>query len=309
MNRILRLATMTVAVLLLWPPRLHSQCGSFRRATTTPTSAADASPYLVTPSALAILLESDHPVVLHAAADRAGYDKGHVPGARFVPASAFAPARNGLAVELPPVDQLVTVLEGMGVGDSTRIVITGDLLWATRLFFTLDYLGLAERASLLDGGLEVWREAGQRVVSAEPPPAVKTTLTVRPRPDVVVDAAWVETHRAGAGVSIVDARSPEEFRGEKGGDGVPRPGHIPGARHVDWTTALLPDGRLAPPVRLTALLGSAGVGATDTVAAYCRVGHRASMLYFVARVLGLPARLYDGSFEEWSRAAGRPVEP
>lgn len=41
---------------------------------------------------------------------------------------------------------------------------------------------------------------------------------------------------------------------------------------------------------------------TDTVVAYCAVGYRASGTYFVARLLGLPAKLYDGSYDAWSRA-------
>jgi len=40
---------------------------------------------------------------------------------------------------------------------------------------------------------------------------------------------------------------------------------------------------------------------------YCHIGQQASLGYFVARYLGLTARLYDGSFEEWSRHTELPV--
>jgi len=40
--------------------------------------------------------------------------------------------------------------------------------------------------------------------------------------------------------------------------------------------------------------------------AVCRVGTRASVLYFVGRYLGLPTRLYDGSMNDWSRR-GLPI--
>jgi len=39
----------------------------------------------------------------------------------------------------------------------------------------------------------------------------------------------------------------------------------------------------------------------DTVVAYCWVGYRASVTYMIARALGYPTKLYDGSYEDWSR--------
>ena len=41
--------------------------------------------------------------------------------------------------------------------------------------------------------------------------------------------------------------------------------------------------------------------AKDTVVTYCFVGYRASMTYLVARYLGYEAKLYDGSYEDWSK--------
>jgi thiosulfate/3-mercaptopyruvate sulfurtransferase len=46
-------------------------------------------------------------------------------------------------------------------------------------------------------------------------------------------------------------------------------------------------------------LYAARVNAGDTVATYCWVGYRASMTYFIARYLGYPVKLYDGSYQDW----------
>jgi thiosulfate/3-mercaptopyruvate sulfurtransferase len=48
--------------------------------------------------------------------------------------------------------------------------------------------------------------------------------------------------------------------------------------------------------------------AGDTFVTYCWVGYRASATYFVARSLGLNARFYDGSYQDWQRRA-LPTKP
>jgi thiosulfate/3-mercaptopyruvate sulfurtransferase len=39
----------------------------------------------------------------------------------------------------------------------------------------------------------------------------------------------------------------------------------------------------------------------DTTIAYCYIGYRASGSYFISRLLGYPAKLFDGSYEEWAK--------
>src|SRR5262249_30524928 len=95
--------------------------------------------------------------------------------------------------------------------------------------------------------------------------------------------------------------------GSKLEDAVTRAGHIPGARNLDWTTTVT-EGRLRDPAALRQLLNAAGARPGKQVVTYCRVGTRASELYFVARLLGVPVRLYDGSMNEWTQQPDRPVE-
>ena len=84
-------------------------------------------------------------VILHPDRTRAGFDSGHIPGARFVPIAQYMARQGDLLTELPPVAQLDSLFESLGVGDRGRIVIYGEILPATRLFFTLAYLGLGDR--------------------------------------------------------------------------------------------------------------------------------------------------------------------
>ena len=78
-------------------------------------------------------------------------------------------------------------------------------------------------------------------------------------------------------------------------------GHIDGARQLPWGSLVGPDGRFLPVDQLRAKLAAAGAAPGKPVVSYCMVGMRASVVYFVARHLGLDARLYDGSIVDWSR--------
>jgi len=261
---------------------------------------------LVSPAWLSAHLGQPGLVVIHADRARAPYDSGHIAGSRFLPLGAITVEQNGVPMELPAVATLDSVLESVGIGDSSRIVITGDPLAAGRLFFTLDYLGLAGRAALLDGGTPAWVAAGYPV-SNDPAPDSRGALTPHPRPEILADATWVRAHLGDSTVALLDARPPTSYAGTPGSS--PPTGHIPGARNIFWKTTL----GGAPPVLLPrATLGevfrAANAPPGRLLVTYCQTGVQASYLYFVARYLGYEVKMYDGSFAEWSQLAGVPVE-
>jgi thiosulfate/3-mercaptopyruvate sulfurtransferase len=267
---------------------------------------------LVTTDQLARRLNDPRTVIIHVGRDRASYDAGHIPGARFLPLSSLLTEVNGVPNELPPVAQLEAAFEGVGVSDNSRVVLYGDLagLAAARAFFTLDYLGKTDGA-LLDGGLEQWR-AENRPLETAPPETRQGSLTVRLRPDVLADADYVRANLGNDSTFVlIDARPEAEFTGQTPGDGITRPGHIPGANHIFWRTALVSetDLRLRSPQVLAAAYTLANAAQRDTVVVYCRTGVQASHAYFVARYLERRVKLYDGSFIDWSRRGEEyPVE-
>src|SRR5262249_39052917 len=91
--------------------------------------------------------------------------------------------------------------------------------------------------------------------------------------------------------------------------GMPRAGHIPGARNVPYTSLLEPGGKLKPAAALRTLLNANGPPQPALSVSYCHIGQQATVLYFAARYLGLDARLYDGSLQDWRRPNDLPVEP
>jgi thiosulfate/3-mercaptopyruvate sulfurtransferase len=230
------------------------------------------------------------------------------PNAVFVPFSTFSVERDGIPNEFPPADSLAVLLNAAGVrGD--RFVIVADPIPAGRAYAAFDWLGLGERAALLDGG----RSA---VAATQSPPSDAAALVssdrqleTRVRDDMIVDARWVHERLGDRDVAIIDARPPAEFTGETPGDGIERPGHIPGARNLFWQdlVASSEDPRLKNEAELRRLFDEAGAAPGRTVVAYCRTGGQAAFLYTVARHLGYDVRLYDGSFIDWSRTE-YPVE-
>jgi thiosulfate/3-mercaptopyruvate sulfurtransferase len=254
---------------------------------------------------------NDDALVLLQVGDKDEYLAAHIPGAQFVtPADISTPRGQGLALELPSVDQLKSTFEKLGVTDKSRIVVYFGKDWVAptaRVFMTLDYLGLGDRTSILDGGLPAWR-AESRPVTAELREPRRGTFTPRPNTKLVVDAAWVSANLNKTGVAIVDARAAKFYTGAEAGQ-MPRAGHIPSAKSIPFSSVVEDTTNKFKSVdALRGLFNAAGVKQRDTVATYCHIGQQASLLYFVARYLGYEAHLYDGSFEDWSRRPELPVE-
>lgn len=261
---------------------------------------------LVQPAWLSERLGDTAVVVLHVGSAR-DYEAGHIPGARLIILSDVSTTgERGLRLEVPPAAVLREAFGRLGVGDNSRIVVyagTDSVQSATRVWFTLDYLGLGDHAALLDGGLRLWRAQGRAVSTATPPPAAPGRLTAAVRPQVVVDADWVRAHLHDDGVAVLDARLPQFYTGAEAG-AMPRAGHIPGARNVPFSSAFDEQGKLKPPAALRDAVGDP----RSVKITYCHIGQQATVLYFVARYLGMEARLYDGSFQDWSSRPELPVE-
>ncbi len=282
-------------------------------ATSAPAApAAPAGQLLVNASWLAQHLQDPDLVVLHLG-DQAGYDAGHIPGARLVAMNDVLVDTDTHLLEMPAPDELRRRLAALGVSDRSRIVVYWARDWvspATRIVFTLDYAGMGSRTSLLDGGMPAWVKDGHPLSTDRPAPRSGTLspLTIQP---LVVNAAFVRDHLSKPGYAVVDGRARALYDGSQRGGTRGRPhrtGHIAGARSIPYSE--LTDEALAvrSADRLRAVFSAAGVQPGDTVIGYCHLGQQATAMLFAARLLGHRVLLYDGSFEDWSRHPDYAVE-
>jgi thiosulfate/3-mercaptopyruvate sulfurtransferase len=241
-------------------------------------------------------------VVIQVESQRERYAEGHIPGAVFLSYDEIVwDGANDEGAELLPLEEIRSTLVELGVEDDDHLVVYGSHpLIASRLWLTLDILGVGERRSLLDGGLPAWTEES-RALSTETPAAPRRgALTLRPTPEIVVDAQWVLGNLEDPDLALVDARFAEEYTGE--GQETEQVGHIPGAGSAPWVDLVQSREvfRFRPIGELAAIFDAAGADPGDTVVPYCIIGLRASLDYFVARLLGFESRFYDGSWRDWT---------
>jgi thiosulfate/3-mercaptopyruvate sulfurtransferase len=231
------------------------------------------------------------------------YARGHVPGAAYVDldaALADAPGERGRH-PLPDVAVFEEAMRAAGVSDGRPVVAYDD--WAgraaARCWWLLRWAG-HEDVRVLDGGWSAWVASGLPA-SNDDPTTPRGDFTARPgRLPVLEPADVLDFARSHL---LVDARSPERFRGEV--EPVdPVAGHVPGAVNVPTGANLTSDGRFRPAAELADLYAAAQ---DDEAAAYCGSGVTATHDILAMAVAGIDAALYPGSWSEWVTDPERPV--
>jgi thiosulfate/3-mercaptopyruvate sulfurtransferase len=241
---------------------------------------------------------------------RAAYEGGHIPGAVFVDLETALtrhadPADAGRH-PLPQPEAFAAALGALGIGDEDTVVAYDDAggVIAARLVWMLRVTG--HEAALLDGGLDAWRG------ELETTPAVRDPVTFTAREWPAERLATIEEVAVASQIDdtrvapvLIDARQRERYEGEPD-DLDPRAGHIPGARSVACRENLDADGRLLPLGQLRERLD---FGPGKEVISYCGSGVTACHNLLAMEQAGLgPGRLFPGSWSQWSRDPGRPVQ-
>ena len=242
---------------------------------------------------------------------RQAYARGHIPGALFLhlddDLSGVKTGSNGRH-PLPEVAAFARRMSDCGVGDDVQVVAYDNEggIFAARLWWMLRWLG-HERVAVLDGGLAGWKR-GKRVLEEAAPVVAPREFVARPR-DLSVSTAQVLADLNAPSMLILDARSPERFRGENE-TLDPVGGHIPGAVNRFYFDNLDDAGCYFKPAgelraEFDAILGGRQASA---VVQQCGSGVTACHNLLAMELAGLSgSRLYPGSWSEWCADPSRPV--
>ncbi|MCC7114893.1 MAG: sulfurtransferase [Burkholderiales bacterium] len=271
---------------------------------------------IVSPAELEPHLEDPRWVVLDVRANlrkpdwgREEYEHEHIPGARYLhiddDLSAPKTGANGRH-PLPDRDAIAATLGRAGVDETKQVVVydQNEGAFAARCWWTLQWLG-HEAVAVLDGGWARWMRE-QRPHTDRPTIVAPASFRVRgSRP--VVDAADVLAHLDDRRRLLLDARSPERFRGESE-PFDPVAGRIPGSTNRPVNANLAPDGSFRPSgeLRQAFVAALAGRDPGEVVHA-CGSGVTACHNLLAMEIAGLPGgKLYPGSWSEWCADPARP---
>ncbi|WP_414439838.1 sulfurtransferase [Burkholderia sp. 22PA0106] len=239
------------------------------------------------------------------------YAAGHLPGAVYLhldrDLSGPKSGTNGRH-PLPARDTLVAALAAKGLRAGQQVVAYDAQggMYAARLWWLLRWLG-HDSVAVLDGGLAAWQAAGQPLTPDVPAPKAGDFRAQAPLA-TVVDAAAVVANLASKSRLVVDARSPDRYRGENE-TLDPVGGHIPGAANRFFKDNLNAEGRFKSGHELREeWTGVIGQQPANNVILQCGSGVTACHNALAMEIAGLHnPLLYAGSWSEWSADPSRPV--
>ena len=243
------------------------------------------------------------------------YKAGHIPGAVCWKwkEMLWDPLRR----DFPSPGDFARRCGEAGIGNDTTVVFYGEgVQFGFYAWWTFRYCG-HRKVKMLDGARYRWAAEGRPLTIEEPPPAAPVTYAPAKRVErmrVLRDKLF-KVLRDNAAL-LLDGRSPEEYRGERVGGpegpdvGALRYGRIPGAKHLYFEELLDTNKAFKPAAELQQLVAARGADPGKDIITYCRMSHRATVLYFaLTELLGFKkVKIYDGSWTEWGNLVGAPVE-
>ncbi|MFP4137094.1 MAG: sulfurtransferase [Halomonas sp.] len=274
------------------------------------SSEANLLPLIVEPEQLAEHLDEPSLLIVDVPMRAESYAEGHVPGAVFLDKARLMRGEGEVPCLEPTVEQLSALFSELGLTRDTHVVAYDDEGggWAGRLLWTLELIGHT-RYSYLNGGIHAWREAGQPVATQASHPTPSDYQAEILHPEVLIDRSELAERLGEKGFAVWDARSPAEYRGEKGENR--RLGHVPGAVNLEWTEAMDRERalRIRDYAELITELEALGLTPDMEVVTHCQSHHRSGFTWLVGRALGFERiRGYAGSWKEWGNRDDTPIE-
>lgn len=243
------------------------------------------------------------------------YRIGHIPGA--VQVDWFSTLQHPLRRDFVTKEQFEQICSQLGITNDTSVVFYGDKSnwFACYALWLFEYYGHKD-VKIMNGGRAKWEAEGRPLVKDVPTYPVTQYRAQAADKSIRAFRADVFT-QVEAKKPLVDVRSPKEYTGELlhmpnyPQEGATRGGHIPGAVSIPWSQAVNEaDSTFKSAEELSALYQGKGITPEGEIIAYCRIGERSSLTWFVLKyLLGYPTvKNYDGSWTEWGNLVDAPIE-
>jgi len=253
------------------------------------------------------IVESDEDILL--------YEQGHIAGA--VKLDWTTDLQDAVVRDYVNQARFEELCAERGISNETIVVFYGDKnnWWACYAFWVFKLFG-HEKCLIMNGGRKKW-ELDKRPMTREASKYPRGIYKAKePNNSIRAFRDEVLAHMQ-ARKPLVDVRSPGEYTGEMlhmpdyPQEGALRAGHIPGAVNVPWSRACNDDGTFKSRDQLEQLyLVEQQLKPSDEIIAYCRIGERSSLTWYVLTyLLGFSnVKNYDGSWTEWGNLVGAPIE-
>ncbi len=243
------------------------------------------------------------------------YATGHVPGA--VQIDWFSTLQHPLRRDFLTKEKFEEVNSNLGISNDTTVVFYGDKSnwFACYALWLFQYYG-HKNVKIMNGGRAKW-EQEKRPLTKDVPSYAHTTYKAKEADSSIRAFRDEVLKQSSSKKPLVDVRSPKEYSGELISmpnypqEGASRGGHIPGAVSIPWAQAVNEaDSTFKSDEQLRALYEGKGIKPDGEVIAYCRIGERSSLTWFVLKyLLGYPkVKNYDGSWTEWGNLVNAPIE-
>lgn len=271
--------------------------------------------YLVDTEWVANHVDTPNVRIVESDEDSLLYPMGHIQGA--VQVDWFSTLQHPLRRDFVTKEQFEQVCSKLGIANDTTVVFYGDKSnwFACYALWLFEYYG-HKNVRIMNGGRAKW-EAEKRPLVRDLPSYPATQYQAR-LPDKSIRAFREDVFKqVDAKKPLVDVRSPKEYTGELlhmpnyPQEGAMRGGHIPGAVSIPWSQAVNEaDSTFKSADELAKLYQGKGITPDGDIVAYCRIGERSSLTWFVLKyLLGYPkVRNYDGSWTEWGNLVDAPIE-
>ncbi len=261
---------------------------------------------IITAQELSKIIKKDN-VVLVSTRTNSDYKKVHITGAVHVNHTELyndGPIKS----MLKSPEEIAKILGSKGISESNSIILydDGSGKYSGRMYWILSYLG-ANDVKILDGHMDAWK-AARKPVTKNPTKITATTFTPKVDKSKIATITQVKAAFGNAEIAIVDARTPEEFKGATTTD--LRKGHIPGAINIQHKSMLDAKGKLKPVSELQKIFDASGITKDKEVILYCESSVRAGILYFVltSTLNYQNVKVYDGAYLEWQATSANKVE-